>query len=175
MDPTQRRVLEQEREGLVLEGGVVAGLIGGVLLALWIGVVRLASGLDLWPALKGPAYPFLGDRVLQAGFDPTAVTVGIVVHFAVAVVWGLLFAVAFKGLTRAATMAAGVFWGLVTWVVMFYVVLPLIGAGEIVATTPVWQALVGHLAFGVGCAIGFLPFQIPIVREPYDERKMRPL
>jgi uncharacterized membrane protein YagU involved in acid resistance len=116
--------------------------------------------------------------VFDAGFDPAAVTVGLIVHFSVAVVWGLLFAVAFKGLTRGATFAAGLFWGLVVWVVMFYVVLPLIGAAQIPASTPMWQAVIGHLLFGVGCAVGFLPFQVPVVRGPVPidrDMTMRPL
>jgi hypothetical protein len=42
---------------------------------------------------------------------------------------------------------------------MFYIVLPLVGAEEIAAMTPIGKAIFEHVVFGVSVAVGFLPFQ----------------
>lgn len=150
------------------EGGIVAGLVASVVHVAFGALFLLLSGRDLWPAVKMAAFPFLGERAIAVGFDPFAVALGIACHMLVAVAWGLLFAVAFYGLAGAATVAAGLFWGVVVWVVMYYVVLPLVGAGEIVENVPIWAALAQHLLFGGTVGAAFLPFQAPFVRPPYD-------
>jgi hypothetical protein len=154
----------------LVEGGIVAGLVGGLVSTMLGAVMMLARRMDVWPIAKGAAFPFLGDVTLQPGFDPSQVALGLLCHFAVTAFWGLLFAVAFRGLTRPATVAAGFFWGIVSWVVTFYVVMPLVGANDIVADTPIWMALVQYLGFGGALGVAFLPFQTPLVRRPWDER-----
>src|SRR4029453_17875733 len=44
---------------------------------------------------------------------------------------------------------------------MFYVVLPLTGAGIITQTTPIARAIVEHLVFGLPVGVAFLPYQSP--------------
>ncbi|MDB4953042.1 MAG: hypothetical protein JWO36_611 [Myxococcales bacterium] len=142
-------------------GGIVAGMIGGIAIALFLIIGNLASGRSVWQGLKGAGTPFLHERAAQPGFDLVAVVVGVLSHFAVSIVWGVLFALVFYGLSRGATMVAGVFWGIVVWLGMFYVVLPLVGMGQVAQTVPVGVAVFEHVLFGVALALGFLPFQEP--------------
>jgi len=144
-----------------LRGGAVAGIVGGIVIAFWTASVGAALGDDLWVATKTAAYPVVGPRVLLPGFDATAVLLGVVCHFAVSLVWGLLFAVVAFGLSRRATVWAGTLWGLLVWIGMFYVVLPLTGAGIITQTTPIARAIVEHLVFGLAVGVAFLPYQRP--------------
>ncbi len=144
-----------------LGGGVVAGIIGGIVIAIVLVVSALVKGGDLWVPLKGAAAPFLHERAAQPGFDATAVALGAICHFAISIVWGVLFAALFYGLSRGATVAAGVGWGIVVWAVMYYAVLPLAGLADHARATPVPTAILSHVVFGLAVALGFLPFQHP--------------
>ena len=147
------------RLAYALGGGVVAGIIGGAVIALVMLLATLVKQQDIWLGLKGAAAPFLGERALQPGFDPGAVAVGVACHFAVSIVWGVLFAAVFFGLSRGGTIVAGAIWGLMAWFVMFYVMLPLAGLQQMARQVPAGTAILSHLMFGLAVGIGFLPFQ----------------
>jgi hypothetical protein len=152
-------------------GGIAAGVVGGVVLSAYMLVTNLVSGRDPWVALKIAALPFFDlERVVRPGFEVVPVLLGVATHFAVSVAWGLLFALIFYGLRKPMTVAAGAIWGIVVWAVMSYVALPVVGATEIVRSTPVAIALLEHMLFGVAVALAFLPFQrtrgLPAARPP---------
>ncbi len=144
---------------LALRGGGVGGFVGGALMTLLGLTMSLAHGRDIWPGIKGAALPFIGDRAMQPGFETSPVLIGLLTHFAVAIAWGTLFGMIAFGLSRGATLVAGVIWGLIVWVGMFYVVLPMIGLGFITRSVPIGAAILQHIVFGIGVAAGFLPFQ----------------
>lgn len=156
-----------------LGGGVVAGIVGGIVLSLIMAGMALASGGELWPALKGAGAPFLGERAFQPGFDPLAIVVGLSAHFAVSIFWGALFGALFFGLERPLTVLVGGIWGLVVWVGMHYVALPILGLGggerneSVVALT--------HVIFGLAIGIAFLPFQVPKIRHRGPHRYREPV
>jgi hypothetical protein len=142
-------------------GGVVAGLIGGVVISIFMLVQNLVQGNDIWVGMKVAGAPFLGDRAFEPGFAAGPVMVGVLSHFAVSVAWGVLFALLFYGITKGLTVLAGAFWGILVWLGMFHVVLPLLGLGGMVANAPVLIAIVEHVLFGLGVGVGFLPYQRP--------------
>ncbi len=152
--------------GYAAGGGVVAGLIGGIVLAIILAIVQVAYGGDIWVALKGASTPFLHERAAQPGFDGPAVALGLVIHFAISIVWGVLFALIAFGLSRGATVLAGAVWGVVVWLVMYYVVLPAVGLAQVARSQPIVNAVVGHVIFGLAVGLGFLPFQRPRVVTP---------
>jgi hypothetical protein len=139
--------------------------VGGVAIAIVMLGLALVGGQDPWMALKGAGAPFLGERAMQPGFDGLAVALGVICHMAVSAVWGVGFGVLFYGLSRPATVGAGALWGLVSWLVMFYVVLPLVGLGDMAASAPLAPVIVEHIAFGLAVAVGFLPYQRRIPHE----------
>jgi hypothetical protein len=144
--------------GQALGGGVVAGIIGGVVLAIMLAIGALAKRQDLWPVFKAAAAPFLKERAFQPGFDGPAILLGVICHFAVSIVWGVLFAVIFFGLPRGPTVVWGLVWGFVVWLVMYYVVMPIAGL-PLTATEPSELPIISHVFFGLAVALGFLPFQ----------------
>ena len=152
----------------ILSGGAVAGAIGGVVLSVYMVIVGVARGENVWAGAKIAAYPFLGDRVMTPGFDAGAVALGLIDHFAVSIIWGILFALAAFGLSRRATVGLGAVWGIVVWLAMFYLVLPLVGAGNLVRGMPVGVAFIDHVIFGLTVGFGFLPFQ----RERRERAKL---
>jgi hypothetical protein len=150
-----------DREGWrrVLGGGAAAGVLGGVFIAAILVVMNLMQGRGFWAAFKGAGAPFLGERAMQPGFDAVAVLVGALCHFAISIGWGILFAALVYGVSRGATVALGIAWGVVVWLGMYYVVLPLAGLGEMASASPVGLAVLNHLVFGLGVGLGFAPYQ----------------
>jgi hypothetical protein len=142
-------------------GGVVGGIAGGLAMTVLMVGHAAINGLSIWPAFKGAALPLFGTRVFEPGFDFLPVVFGVSNHFAVSMVWGVVFAVLAYGLSRVATLAAALAWGLVVWFGMYFVALPLIGWGDVARAAPVNIALFQHLLFGLAMGIGFLPFQRP--------------
>jgi hypothetical protein len=159
-----------ERTRQTLRGGTIAGVIGGAVLAAFMLLVNAAQGQNVWVGTKVAAYPFLRDRVMAPGFDFGPVLLGLISHFVVSAAWGLLFALVAYGMSRRGTVAFGALWGLVVWIGMFYVVLPLVGAGALVRGAPVGLAIVEHVIFGLAVGIGFLPYQAAAPRRPFWRR-----
>jgi hypothetical protein len=145
-------------------GGIVAGLIGGLVLAAFLLLVNLMQGKDVWSVFKFAATPFLGMRAQVPGFDALAILFGSLCHFAVSAIWGLLFGLAFHGLNRKGTLVAGAFWGIVVWVGMYFVVLPMVGLGMMASQAPVLLSLVEHVLFGVATAAAYVPYQREVPR-----------
>ncbi|MBI3181114.1 MAG: hypothetical protein HYZ28_03120 [Myxococcales bacterium] len=150
--------------GSAAGGGAVAGVIGGLVLYVWLLLVTLGRGADLWMVFKGSAAPFLGERAMAAGFDALALAAGVAVHMAISVGWGILFGLVAFGWSRATTVLAGVPFGVLVWLVMFYLALPIVGMGEMARSVPVGLALFEHVLFGLAVAAGFLPFQRRVAR-----------
>ena len=143
-------------------GGAIAGVVAGIVLSAIMLAMTSAAGKDPWYAVKGAGAPFLGARAMMPGFDALAVTVGVLGHLAVSAVWGILFGMLFYGLGRSATVAAGLLWGIVVWIGMYYVVLPIVGQAKMVSDAPVWRAIMFHEIFSVALALAYLPFQVPL-------------
>src|SRR5689334_18833076 len=113
--------------GNVLVAGIIAGIAAGVALTLVMLGVAIAIGQDPWLVAKSAALPFLGAAASTPGFDLTAVLVATLAHFAVAVAWGVLFALLLYRAPKAITVMAGPFFGVLVFIAMFYAVLPAIG------------------------------------------------
>lgn len=162
-----------DRRGHALGGGALAGLIAGVLMSVWLIVMAVARHQDVWMVMKGAAAPFLHERAARPGFDAGAVALGVLCHLSIAVIWGALFGLVFFGIPKGATIVAGLVYGIVVWLVMYYIVLQAVGLGRIASSSPVGPAVLSHMAFGLVIALAFLPFQRtrlqatpPVTRAP---------
>jgi hypothetical protein len=145
--------------GHAIGGGAIAGVLAGIALALALVAMAVATGHDVWLSLKGAGAPVFPDRAQAPGFDAAAVALGVAGHFAISIVWGIVFAAIFYGLSRTGTIFAGILWGFVVWLAMYYAVLPAFGLAEHASTTPVADAVLLHVLFGFVLAVGFLPYQ----------------
>lgn len=143
-----------------IRGGLIAGLLAGAVLSLVMIAMNVFTGQDVWTGMKLSGYPFLREAALQPGFEPVAVLVGLLCHVAVSAGWGMLFGMIAYRMSRPATIAFGVCWGIVVWLAMFYLVLPVVGAGELAHSVPMGFAVAEHVVFGVVLAFGFLPYQL---------------
>ena len=75
--------------------------------------------------------------------------VGLIDHLAVSIIWGILFAWASFGLSRASTVGVGLIWGLFCWSVMYFIVLPLVGAWALTRGAPLLGPVIRHAIFGL--------------------------
>ncbi len=142
-----------------VKGGAVAGLIGGVVITFFMFVLALLQNLDVWTVFKAASAPLYGDAAFEPGLDAGPVLAGTLLHLLVAVGWGILFGVLAYGLSNPMTIVAGALYGVVVWLGMMYVVLPLIGLGDMARSSNVASAIISHVVFGIAVGAGFLPYQ----------------
>lgn len=146
--------------------GAVAGLVGGAAMLVVGAAIRALRGEATWPRFQVAAAAFYGEAVALTPDAATEVRiVGLLLHAAVSALWGVGFALVAYGFDRRATLIAGACWGIVVWVMMYYVAFPLVGAEELVRGTPDWLEIAEHLTFGLGTAAAFLPSQRPFPKR----------
>jgi hypothetical protein len=132
--------------------GALAGLGGGLAMGL-IGVLLThALDQDRWLQLKVNASLVLGPAVAtQSGFAATPILLGALIHMAVATLLGALFEVLlrrFASRTPAdgSPELAGLAYGLLIWLVAFFVVIPV--ASPLLLQIYAPALIIQHLVYG---------------------------
>jgi hypothetical protein len=148
-----------------LTRGTIAGVTAGVVLTLMMTLMSAAGGKDVWYGIKGAAAPFFGQRAMQPGFDLLPVLIGLVCHLVISAGWGALFALVIEGANRTVTAIAGVLWGFVVWIGMYYVVLPIVGLASMQNDAPVGRAIAFHLIFSVALTAAYLLYPVVFRRH----------
>ena len=155
----------------VIQAGALGGLIGGVAMALLATIYDAIAGVGFWMPIRAIAATVLGHDA-STGAGP--VLLGLVIHLAVSIAWGIFFAaITPRELPPAASIAFGTFGGLTILVVMSLVVLPLINPiararlmwGSYPRSLPVLVAFVIHLLYGFGLAL------VPGLRRRLESRR----
>jgi hypothetical protein len=133
-------------------------------------MLAAVGGVGAWPTVKLAAVLLVGrDVAWSPEFDPLAVVLGGAIELAVAVVWGMVFALLFRGLTRAGTVVAGIAFGFVMWGVADVAFPALFPAAT--APIPMTASLVQQMLAGLALGVGFAPFQAPMrlfLPSPWD-------
>lgn len=152
---------------------LAATLIGGALSGIFAGFVMMvaalihagAAGAGLWLPLRLVATPWYGLEALVG--DAAVVGVGLLTHLGVSAVFGVLFAaITSRRSTVGASLLSGAAFGAVLWLLMTWVVLPLVAPPlyEWTRLAPLWWFTL-HLIFGASLlltpalerAVGGLP------------------
>jgi len=147
-----------EESTVILKRAVVAGLLGGVAMAIAAVILAAAHGADPWVPLKMPSTPLYLQRALEPGFDAGPLALGILAHLGVSIVWAVIYGYLVHGLSAPVATVIGPIWGLVAGAVMVFGVLPLLGLTRLRADMPLGSTIVEHLVFGAFVA---LPFALP--------------
>ena len=110
-----------------LRAGVAGGLVGAVTswiydLIVWVRLLHLTSAYGI---AENTAVLSFGTGIRRLGSGAFALGVGI--HFLVAVLWGILFALIWPALRARAIEAtlAALFYGIFAWIIMHNLVLAL--------------------------------------------------
>ncbi len=105
------------------KAAIWSGLIAGAaFLALELILVPLLQGGSPWGPPRMIAAIGMGKEVLPppATFDPVIVMVAMVIHFVLAIVYGLMLALIIHRLSVGVALIAGAVFGLVLYLINFY-------------------------------------------------------
>lgn len=139
-----------------IRAGLIAGIVGGIgvwiyELIVWVQLLGLTTSYGV---VEGTAVLSFGPGIRAIGFG--AFLLGLAIHFAAAMVWGVLFAVIWPWLRARnveATLAA-LFYGVFVWIVMHNVMLALFSPAPPQYTVySVINGFMSHLAFAVPLAL----------------------
>lgn len=134
----------------ILPSGIVAGLLGGILMALWLMLAAAAAGDGLLRPLRLIGATFTGERGLQGG---QAAIAGGLLHLVVAMAWGIAFAIVVRGVSSPGRMlGAAVAFAVGVFVVMHLLVAPVLNPLLIRGVSPL-RWFVAHLVYGIGLAV----------------------
>jgi hypothetical protein len=132
--------------------GALAGLLGGVVMAMWSMVVLAATGVGFWASVNLIAHTVWRGAPTDGSFSIAALLLGLMVHMGMSVVFGVILATLVGRLAGTLpAVVAGMTFGLVLWLVNQYVIWPAIDETTAQAFTP-WVLAVGHLMFGLVAA-----------------------
>lgn len=133
------------RPSEVLTGreGLLAGLLGSLVLVAVAGLIFAARGQSAWTPLNAAA-----DFWLRPPLSPAARWLGLAVVLLTGGLLGVLYASAQEPLDLPSLLLIAIYYGFVTWMGASVLVLSWLSP----ATRAVWQSwpvLVGHLAYGL--------------------------
>ncbi len=141
----------------VVVRGALAGMVGGMVMAMWSMIALWLNGSGFWLPLNLIAHTFWRDAPLDAKFCFSAALAGLVIHMVMSMMVGVVFALGvqrFHG-NLAALTVLGMIVGIMMWLVMQYGVWRVVDADAAAAFTP-WVFAVGHAMFGAvtGVVVG---------------------
>ncbi len=142
--------------GIDWRAGLWAGLIAGLVFMLAeMAMVALIQGESPWAPPRMIAAMVLGQDVLPppATFDLGIVSVAMLVHFGLSLVYGALFALLARHLDRTKALIVGAVLGLVLYVVNFYPIAAAMFPWFAMARNGI--SIAAHLIFGVALAAAY--------------------
>lgn len=151
-----------------LRFGALAGLAGGAVM----GVLAMITGalyggdLDMWAPIKQVAAAAYGVTAMAPGFALGPVIVGTLIHFIVAAIFGLLFALLYRRVMGlpfrlGLPFLVGGVYGLAVWG-LAYLVLPHVN--PIMAGSEKPAFVLGHIAYGVMVGVVYAQLHLRAAR-----------
>jgi hypothetical protein len=135
----------------VRNAGTVAGVVGGTLMALLASLDADIAGVGFWIPMRFVAVTVLGPN---AFVGVGAVVLGVLIHFGMSIVWGVLFALSVPRETKhPLAIMYGLFASVVILLIMTFLVLPWADPMLRALAQAKWLAwVIDHLVFGLGLA-----------------------
>ena len=157
--PLERRLAAHR--SVAWQHGLVGGLVSGVVMGLFLMVVMAIRGDGFLRPLE-----LIGSVWYGAGATGTSVIlVGLVTHFAVAAILGLVWAFAFS-YVKVDPIISGLVYGGIVWAAMQYLILPFVADSIIGGVSAYhlfyfgaegrfvgWMVLAAYLIFGAGLGV----------------------
>ncbi len=165
--PERRDVAE------VVEAGAIAGLAGGVAMAILAVLYAGIAGLGFLSPIRAIAMTLVGTHAAYEMGPVGVVVLGLVIHVVVSIVFGIVFAALMPAHVPASpSLALALFAGVSILVLMSLVVLPVVNPvarshlmwGSSPGVIPVVVAFAMHLVYGAGLSLA------PMLRRRLRER-----
>jgi uncharacterized OsmC-like protein len=133
-----------------LKAGAIGGIIGGVMMAVWLMFILWLTGTGFWTLLNLITNTVWRSAPLGSKFSLAAVIIGLIVHVLVSFLFGSLIVVAAWRLPgpRSLIIASGALFGPVIWLVMQFGIWHAVDPAAAQVITP-WVFAVAHLIFGL--------------------------
>jgi hypothetical protein len=134
-------------------GGALAGLAGGLAMAIVAALISASMGQDIWHEPKRIAAIVYGPAALATtGFDPGPVLVGTLIHLVVSALLGAIFGIVTRRWLRLTSdfgtpVLAGLIYGLMVWMVAYFIVLPLLNPALLEIYAPAF--IIQHVTYGI--------------------------
>lgn len=151
-----------------LTAGLLAGFISALSIIAVVTTILMLTGNDIWTAARLIATSVLGDAI-GSGWLP--VVAGTAIHLLTGTLFGGLFAAFVPRMPANVYVVAGIIYGLLVWMVMGLVVLPL-GAQLLVASSVnVAMLLFAHVIYGfvLGIAAGVIELMVALPNRAKSE------
>jgi hypothetical protein len=156
----------------ILPRGVIAGMIGGVLMAMF---VMIASATYLHRGFFTPLYaiaePLIGQQPLLASIADGIfylalgpALLGLVSHLLWSALWGMIFGLLARRLhlTGGKAIISGLVYGVLVMLVMVFLVLPIVGASSLLQLLGGWAFILTIAnALFYGMSLGLWPVLQP--------------
>ena len=132
--------------------GALAGLGGGIAMALVGWLISLSSGSDIWQTPKLIAGAIGGSSTVAPGFEAGPVLLGTIMHFAFSMIMGALFGIVFRRALHLPSsfglpIVGGLIYGLALWFIAYFMVLPALNSGLLSVYAPAF--IIQNLTYGI--------------------------
>jgi uncharacterized membrane protein YagU involved in acid resistance len=132
--------------------GAIAGIGGGLAMALVGLLIAVALGQDPWLTPKQIAAALGGPTTFQAGFELRPVVLGTALHLVVSALLGVLFEVAIRRVFKLPSnfgipIVTGLIYGLAIWLLAYFVFLPLMNPVLLNVYAP--SFIIQNITYGV--------------------------
>jgi len=150
-------------------GGALAGLGGGLAMAIVGAIISASLGGDIWLEAKQIAAVVYGpSAAAQPGFAAGPVLVGTLLHLIVSAALGALFGIVARRTLHLTSefgtmVMGGLIYGMLIWLVGYFVVLPLINPPLRETYAPAF--IVQHLVYGAVTGLLYTWLR----PQPYDQ------
>ncbi len=149
--------------------GAIAGMLGGAMMAMFT-MIATATYLHMGfftplyviaSPLTGPQYMMTAMHGGMFSFAFGPAILGLVVHMMWSALWGIIFGLIAYGLHLRGMVAiiGGMVYGVLIMLVMNFILLPLVGAPNLLTLLGGTTFIIGHLLFGM--VVGLWPVLRP--------------
>ena len=134
-------------------GGALAGLAGGLAMAVVAALLSASMGQDIWHESKRIAAIVYGRAAFAgSGFEPGPVLVGTLIHLLVSALLGAVFGIVTRRWLHLTSdfgtpVLAGLIYGLMVWLAAYFVVLPLLNPALLEVYAPAF--IIQHAVYGI--------------------------
>ncbi|GAB4206133.1 MAG: hypothetical protein OHK0022_32900 [Roseiflexaceae bacterium] len=151
-------------------GGALAGLGGGIAMAVAAALISLAQGGDIWLESRQIATLVYGGSVAtEGGFATGPVIVGTLLHFLFSALFGAIFGILMRRVLKLPTdfglpLLCGLLYGFMIWMGAYFVVLPALNSPLLSSYAP--SFIIQHLIYGMVTGLLYTKLR----PAPYHER-----
>jgi hypothetical protein len=148
-------------------GGALAGLAGGLAMAIVAALLSISIGQDIWLQPKLIATMIYGAAAQQPGFAAGPVLAGSLIHMIVAALLGAAFGIVTRRILHLTSdfwtpVLTGLIYGMLLWMIAYFVVLPIVNPPLLEMYAPAF--IIQHLVFGLVTGLVYMWLR----PAPYD-------